>query len=156
MAKEKEDRNRGLGRIEFSNGIRRWPRTHHGTQYLNQRFEEKKQKYQRLIKKELNQAEYTTGEVIFLVIGALGTITEITNTNLKKLWLTKHREALQMTVIKGSANILNTHLKTTDDKPTRKRQKAVRYYIRQTANWWVTSTYRRIQMCDIKQVRTKM
>ena len=49
------------------------------TTYLNQRSEEKKQKHERLIKKELNQTECTTGEVISLVIGALVTIREITN-----------------------------------------------------------------------------
>ena len=46
--------------------------------------------------------------------------------------LTKHREALQMTVIKGSVNILNSHLRTTDGKSTRKRRNAVRYHIQQT------------------------
>lgn len=49
------------------------------TTYLNQRSEEKKQKHERLIKKELNQTECTTREVISLVIGALVTIREITN-----------------------------------------------------------------------------
>ena len=72
--------------------------------------------------------------MISIVIGAVGTITESTNTNLKRLGLTKQRDVMQMTVMKGSVNILNAHLKPTEDRPARKKRKAVGYHIHKQAN----------------------
>ena len=85
------------------------------TQHVKQRLDEKQKKYEKLITSELAQAECSTGEVIPLVMGALGTIDERTNNNLKKLGVTKIKEALQMAVMKGSVNIINTHLQTKDN-----------------------------------------
>ena len=49
-----------------------------------------------------------------IVIGTLGTMLERTNESLKRLKLTKHRAAFQMTAIKGSVSILNSHLRRDD------------------------------------------
>lgn len=83
-------------------------------EYLQQRRQEKIAKYEPLIKEELQQVQCTEGEVIPLVIGALGTITEESNQDLKRLKLTKQRDALQMTVSTGSVNILNNHFRRQD------------------------------------------
>ena len=63
---------------------------------------------------DLQQVDCQSGEIISLVIGSLGTITSWTNAELRKLKLCKHKEALQMTVIKGSVNILHHHLRRDD------------------------------------------
>ena len=62
-------------------------------EYLDQRARDKVQKYKPLLK-ELSQVNCNTGEVINLVIGAMGTITDTTNKQLKQLKLTKQKEAL--------------------------------------------------------------
>ena len=81
-------------------------------EYLQYREEEKINKHIKgLIQNELNQVECNSGEVLSTVNGSLGTMLERTNKSLKKLKLTKHREAFQMTAIKGSVNILNSHLR---------------------------------------------
>ena len=49
-----------------------------------------------------------------IVIGALGTISDETLDDLNKLKLQTQRDALQMTVATGSANILNAHFKLED------------------------------------------
>ena len=82
-------------------------------EYLDQRARDKVQKYKPLLK-ELSQVNCNTGKVISLVIGAMGTITDTTNKQLKQLKLTKQKEALQITVIKGSVNILNHHFRRDD------------------------------------------
>ena len=51
-----------------------------------------------------------------IVIGTLGTMLERTNESLKRLKLTKHHAAFQMTGIKGSVSILNSHLRRDDFK----------------------------------------
>ena len=84
--------------------------------YLQQREEEKRAKYKRLVQHELSQVECETGEVVSIVIGSMGTIPKKTNENLKKMKLTRQREALQMTVMKGSVNILNSHFRRDDFK----------------------------------------
>ena len=82
-------------------------------EYLDQRARDKVQKYKPLLK-ELSQVNCNTGKVISLVIGAMGTITDTTNKQLKQLKLTRQKEALQITVIKGSVNILNHHFRRDD------------------------------------------
>ena len=82
-------------------------------EYLDQRAQDKVTKYQPLVQ-DLQQVDCQSGEIISLVIGLLGTITSWTNAELRKSKLSKHREALQMTVIKGSVNILNHHLRRDD------------------------------------------
>ena len=82
-------------------------------EYLDQRARDKVRKYKPLLK-ELSQVNCNTGEVISLVIGAMGTITDTMNKQLKQLKLTKQKEALQITVIKGSVNILNHHFRHDD------------------------------------------
>ena len=86
-------------------------------QYLQQRRTEKIDKYKQLINEELRQVKCTEGEMIPIVIGALGTITEECNQDLKRLKLTKHRDALQMTVATGSVNVLNNHFRRHDFDP---------------------------------------
>lgn len=51
----------------------------------------------------------TEGEVIPIVLGALGTMTRNTLDDLKKLKLQQLRDALQMTIATGGMNILNNH-----------------------------------------------
>ena len=48
------------------------------------------------------------------MFASLGTITNSTYKNLKKLKLSKYREALQMMVKKGCINILNDHFRHDD------------------------------------------
>ena len=81
--------------------------------YLDQRAQDKVNKYRPLLQ-DLQQVDCQSGEIISQVIGSLGTITSWTNAELRKLKLSKHKEALQMTVIKGSVNILNHHLQRDD------------------------------------------
>ena len=81
-------------------------------EYLDQRAQDKVTKYQPLLQ-DLQQVDCQSGEIISLVIGSLGTITR-TNAELRKLKLSKHKELLQMTVIKGNVNILNHHLRRDD------------------------------------------
>ena len=56
----------------------------------------------------------TSGQVIPVVIGALGTITAATNQDLKTLRLSSIKDALQMTISTGSVNILNSHFRRND------------------------------------------
>ena len=58
---------------------------------------------------ELSQVNYHSGEIISFVFGSLGMIMDSTNKSLKKLKLTKQKELLQMTVIKGSYKIMCKH-----------------------------------------------
>ena len=85
-------------------------------EYLQSQEEEKINKYKGLIQNELNQVECNSGEVLSIVIGSLGTMLERTNESLKRLTLTKHRQAFQMTAIKGTVNILNSHMRRDDSK----------------------------------------
>ena len=85
-------------------------------EYLQSQGEEKNNKYKGLIQNELNQVECNSGEVLSIVIGSLGTMLERTNKSLKRLTLTKHRQAFQMTAIKGTVNILNSHMRRDDSK----------------------------------------
>ena len=71
-------------------------------EYLDQQAQDKVNKYQPLLQ-DLQQVDCQSGE-----------ITSWTNAELRKLKLSKHKEALQMTVIKGSVNILNHHLQRDD------------------------------------------
>ena len=70
-------------------------------EYL-QREKEKVAKYRKLIEHELDQVECKTGEVTSIVIDSMDTIPDKINQELKRLGLTKQREALQMLIIKGS------------------------------------------------------
>ena len=83
-------------------------------EYLERRRSEKKTKYKPLVEEELHQAQCTEDEVIPIVIGALGTMTKNTIADLKRLNLTKRKDALQMTVATGSVNIINNHLRRHD------------------------------------------
>ena len=81
--------------------------------YLDEWSAEKK-KYDQVIQTELRQAECTTTEVIYPVIGALGTIKETANTNLKKLGVIKQ---------KGTANACDQrHREHTKYPPANKRR----------------------------------
>ena len=80
---------------------------------MDQRAQDKVTKYQPLLQ-DLQQVDCQSGEIISLVIGLLGTITSWTNAELRKSKLSKHKEALQMTIIKSSVNILNHHLRRHD------------------------------------------
>ena len=79
-------------------------------EYLEKRRSEKKAKYKRLVEEELQQTQCTEGEIIPIVIGALGTMTKQTLADLKHLKLTKQKDALQMTIATGSINIISNHL----------------------------------------------
>lgn len=69
--------------------------------YLAQRRKEQSKKYQQLLQDdELQQVQCTKGEVIPIIIGTLGTITEATN-----------KDALQMTITARTLNILNNHFR---------------------------------------------
>ena len=83
------------------------------TAYLDQRAHDKVEKYKPFLK-DLTQVHGHSGEVISFVIGSLGTIPTWTNKQLSRLKLSKFKEALQMTVIKGSVNVLNYHLRHND------------------------------------------
>ena len=82
-------------------------------EYLERRSE-KIQKYQRLVEEELQQVQCTEGEVIPIVLRALGTMTRNTLDDLKKLKLQQQRDALQMTIATGGMNILNNHFRRND------------------------------------------
>ena len=82
-------------------------------EYHDQQAEDKVDKYKPLLE-DLQQVDCHYGEIISLVIGSLGTITNWINTELLRLKLSRHKETLQMTVIKGSVNILNHHLRRDD------------------------------------------
>ena len=82
--------------------------------YLEKWRSEKKAKYKRLVEEELQQTQCTEGETIPIVIGALGTMTKQTLADLKHLKLTKQKDALQMTIARGSINIINNHLRRQD------------------------------------------
>ena len=73
----------------------------------------------------MNQVECSSGEVLSIVIDTLGAMLERTNESLKKLKLTKHCAAFQMTAIKGSVSILNSHLRRDDFKKGLKRKKVL-------------------------------
>lgn len=61
--------------------------------YLDQRAQDKMNKYKPLFK-DLKQLDCHSGEIISLVIGSLGTITNWTNTQLCQLKLRKIKEVL--------------------------------------------------------------
>lgn len=72
-------------------------------------------KHERLLQStELKQVECLEEEVIPIIIGALGTMTQDTLNDLKKLKLHTQKDPLQMTVANGSVNILNAHFKRDD------------------------------------------
>ena len=84
-------------------------------EYIERRRSEKINKYQQLLQKEvLHQVDCDNGQVIPTVIGALGTINESTNQDLRSLKLQQQRDALQMIVTTGTVNILNNHFKRHD------------------------------------------
>ena len=83
-------------------------------EYLEKRRSEKKAKYKRLVEEELQQTQFTEGEIIPIVIGALGTMTIQTLADLKHLKLTKQKDAFQTTIATGSINIINNHLRRQD------------------------------------------
>ena len=87
--------------------------------YLQQRAHNRAEKYKPLLK-NLAQVNCNSREAISLVLGSLGTIDSNTNESLKKLKLIKHKTALQMSVMKGSVNIIHNHLRR-DDFEKRKR-----------------------------------
>ena len=62
----------------------------------------------------LRQVDCTSGQVIPVVIGALGKLTAATNQDLKTLKLSSIKDALQMTISTGSVNILNSHFRRND------------------------------------------
>ena len=64
--------------------------------------------------KDVKQVDCHSCEIISLVIGSLGTILNWTNTELRGFKLSRFKEALEITVIKGSVNILNQHLRHSD------------------------------------------
>ena len=71
--------------------------------YIESKRREKIEKYQELIDEELQQVECTEREIP-IEIGCLGTMTETTIKDLKKLNLQHHKDALQMTLSTGSVN----------------------------------------------------
>ena len=76
---------------------------------------EKMRKYERLLQStELKQAERLEGEVIQIIIGALGTMNQDTLNELKKLKLHMQNDPLQTAVATGSINILNARFKRDD------------------------------------------
>ena len=86
---------------------------------MQQRLQRKKKEgkdreISELIDEELQQVECTEGEVIPIIIGCLGTMTETTIKDLKKLNLQHQKDALQMTLSTGSVNILNNHFRRSD------------------------------------------
>ena len=81
--------------------------------YIERRRREKIEKYQELIDEEPQQVECTEREIP-IEIGCLGTMTETTIKDLKKLNLQHHKDALQMTLSTGSVNILNNHFRRSD------------------------------------------
>ena len=85
-------------------------------EYINQRKRQKVEKYEQLIKMQdgLRQVDCTSGQVIPVVIGALGTITAAINQDLKTLKLSCIKDALQMMISTGSVNILNSHFRRND------------------------------------------
>ena len=83
-------------------------------EYLEKQRSEKKTKYKQLVEEELHHAQCTEGEVIPIVTGELGTMTKNTIADLKRLNLTKQKDALQMTTATGSVNIINNHLRRHD------------------------------------------
>ena len=84
--------------------------------YTNQRRRQKVEKYEQLIKIQdgLRQVDCTSGQVIPVVIGALGTTTAANNQDLKTLKLSSIEDALQMTISTDSVNILNSHFRRND------------------------------------------
>lgn len=83
------------------------------TAYLDQRAHDKVEKYKPFLK-DLKQVHGHSGEVISFGNGSLGTIPTWTNKQLSRLKLSKFKEALQMTVIKGSVHVLNYCLQHDD------------------------------------------
>ena len=82
--------------------------------YIERRRREKIEKHQELIDEELQQVQCTEEEVIPIVIGCLGTMTETTIKDLKKLNLQHQKDGLQMTLSTGSVNIFNNHFRRSD------------------------------------------
>ena len=66
-------------------------------EYINQRRRQKVEKYEQLIKTQdgLRQVDCTSGQVIPVVIGVLGTITAATNQDLKPLKLSSIKDAFK-------------------------------------------------------------
>ena len=82
---------------------------------LTQRRMDKNRKYEWLTQPtELSQVECLEGEVIPIVIGTIGTMNQETVNDLNKLKLETQKDPLQMTVVKGSIDILNAHFKRHD------------------------------------------
>ena len=87
------------------------------TEYLRQRKTEKEQKYRYLIKDELWQVGASTGEVIAIIIGAMGTILEDSHKSLKKIEIVEQCNALQMTAMNSSVIAMNTLPETFTREP---------------------------------------
>ena len=85
------------------------------TSLNQQRARNKFEKYKPLLK-DLAQVNCNSWEVISLVFDSLGTVDSNTNKSLNKLKLMKQKTALQMTVMKGSVNIIHNHLGREDFK----------------------------------------
>ena len=81
--------------------------------YLLSRMDDKRAKYQPLLN-ELEQVGCTSAEIIPIVVGSLGTITRDSKQILKQLKLRDQMDAIQMTTITGSINILNNHFRRND------------------------------------------
>ena len=103
------------GRRRRSKNLRNNLTNEKSKKHLAQRRMEQSEKYQQLLEDdEIQQVQCTKGEVIPIINGALGTITETTNKDLQKLQLQEQGDALQMTIATGTVNILNNHLGRND------------------------------------------
>ena len=84
-------------------------------QYLEQRRQDKINKYEKLLLEDgLLQVQCNKGRIVPIVIGALGTIIDSANKDLYHLKLQKQHDALQMIVATESVNIINNHLRRED------------------------------------------
>ena len=84
-------------------------------QYLEQRRQDKINKYEKLLLEDgLLQVQCNKGRIVPIVIGALGTIIDSTNKDLHHVKLQKQRDALQVIVVAGSVSIIKNHLRRED------------------------------------------
>ena len=82
-------------------------------EYLHQRKLEKERKYHFQIPDELWQAKCNTGEeVVWIVIGTVGTIREDSHRAIKRLGLVNQSSALQMIAVNSSVILLNKGFNT--------------------------------------------
>ena len=102
--------------------------------YLLSRMDDKRAKYQPLLN-ELEQVGCTSAEIIPIVVGSLGTITRDSKQILKQLKLRDQMDAIQMTTITGSINILNNHFRRNDFTRHKINKKNSKYKQLSTNNW---------------------